>query len=622
MTSKQRTWGQYATPTHVADLLLGFCLRGSAARILDPSCGVGALLQRAAQWQQWLSSSPADRPPDLLTGVELDQQVAETAQSQLPQAHILPANFFTLQPETLPPFDAIIGNPPYTRAEWIGRLEPTAARQLPLPTNDDPSGRSSESSSRKAIKEENLAPVGNQVSAASLRANLRASKERPLVPPALQALLGGRAGLHAYFFLHSADFLRENGRLGFIVPNGWLDVAYGQPLKQFLLDHFRIMTIIESKIERWFSNARVNTCLVVLEKCSNPVERTANLVRLVQLTTPLQQLLGGAADDYRRVAAVERLLTRLLPATDRQSETAVVRIQRQGELTADERWGARLRAPAIYLHLRRPETAALVPLKDWATIRRGFTTGANTFFYLDQKLLQAWNIEPPFRQAALKSLRRVEHLRLNRNHSSHEVLTIAADDTLTENVRDYLIWGETQGIHQRRTCATRQPWYALPQQATADVVLPKGIWRRHFAPLLNAPLLIDQQLYGIYLDEGVSLPAAAALLNSAWFALQCELQGRVNFGEGVLWLASYELEDIRLPDPRLLSAEQATRLAQSFTRLAERPLGDTAVELDQLDRQQLDDLVFDLLGLGIAERAAVREALLQRIVARTERART
>ena len=56
MTGKQRTWGQYATPTDVADLLLGFCLRRPADRLLDPSCGDGALLRRAAHWRGWLAS--------------------------------------------------------------------------------------------------------------------------------------------------------------------------------------------------------------------------------------------------------------------------------------------------------------------------------------------------------------------------------------------------------------------------------------------------------------------------------------------------------------------------------------------------------------------------------------
>ena len=69
MTSKQRTWGQFATPTDVADLLLGFCMRRPDDRLLDPSCGDGVLLRRAARWQSWLSPSAAAGATGTLFGV-------------------------------------------------------------------------------------------------------------------------------------------------------------------------------------------------------------------------------------------------------------------------------------------------------------------------------------------------------------------------------------------------------------------------------------------------------------------------------------------------------------------------------------------------------------------------
>jgi hypothetical protein len=596
MSERQRTWGQYATPTDVADLLLGFCLRRPDGRVLDPSCGAGALLQRAARWQRWLASAPDSLPPQHLTGVELDEQIAAVARRELPQARILTANFFTLSPEAFPLFDTIIGNPPYTRAEWIDRLHPvTAAAPQSDMSQKDTAGR----------------PAG-----------VLPATERPLIPPALRALAGGRAGLHTYFFLHSMRFLRENGRLGFIVPNGWLDVAYGRSLKQFLLDHFRLIAIVESKVERWFGDAGVNTCLVVLEKCADPAARAGNLLRMIQLTTPLLPLLGDNAGDNRRVAAVEQLVTRLLPAASRESETALVQVQRQGDLVAGERWGRQLRAPAVYLQLSRQENDGSRPLKSWATIRRGFTTGANTFFYLDEATIKRWGIEARFRRPALKSLRDVQHLRLEAHHRTHDVLAIPAGVVVPGTALEaYLAWGEAQGIHLRSTCSGRQPWYRLPEQAVAHLALPKGIWQRHFAPILAAPLYLDQQLYAVYLHDGVELPVAAALLNSAWFALQCELEGRVNLGEGVLWLASYELENIHLPDPRHLPAQQAAQLAESFLRLAQRPLQETSVEQSQADRQQLDEAVFDVLGLAAAQRAAIYEALQQRINARVRRAR-
>ena len=56
MAGKQHTWGQFATPLDVADLLLGFCLRRADDHVLDPSCGDGALLRRIVRWRSWLAS--------------------------------------------------------------------------------------------------------------------------------------------------------------------------------------------------------------------------------------------------------------------------------------------------------------------------------------------------------------------------------------------------------------------------------------------------------------------------------------------------------------------------------------------------------------------------------------
>ena len=80
MAEKQHALGQFETPLNVADLLLGFCLRRPADRILDPGCGDGFLLSRAVDWLDWLAASPADTASDAIRGVELDPIVAEDAQ--------------------------------------------------------------------------------------------------------------------------------------------------------------------------------------------------------------------------------------------------------------------------------------------------------------------------------------------------------------------------------------------------------------------------------------------------------------------------------------------------------------------------------------------------------------
>jgi hypothetical protein len=578
MTSKQRTWGQFATPPDVADLLLGFCLRRPDDRLLDPSCGDGALLRRAARWQGWLAS--AGTPAPTLYGVELDPDTAARA-AALPGATIRRANFLALAPADYPPFDAVVGNPPYTRAEWIGRLDAAAGQLALFP------GESGDPSPAAA-----------------------------LLPREMETTLGSRAGLHAYFIVHSLDFLRPGGRLGFVVPNGWLDVGYGAALKQFLLDHCRVVAVVESAVERWFTSASVNTCLLILERASDPADRAANRARFVRLRRPLAELVGHESDG-RRVAAVEQLVTRLLPAADRQTAGAAVRVREQARLAAGERWGALLRAPEVYL--RRPATTA--PLRAWAAVQRGYTTGANDFFYLDHRRIEEWGIAAADRRPLLKSLRGVHSLRLGAADCRHEALVVPADAPPTDGVAAYLAWGEARGIAARSTCAARRPWYALPEQPSGALLVAKGVWRRHFAAVAEEPLAVDQQIYRLEPAAGVPVEVAAALLNSAWFALACELGGRVNLGEGVLWLAAYELGELTLPDPRVLDTATQRSLADCFRRLAERPVADTPEALADGPRRALDDLVFDLLGLSAAEGEAIRAALIDCLDGRRRRAR-
>jgi hypothetical protein len=80
MPDKQHTFGQFETPPDVADLLLGFCLRRPSDKLLDPSCGEGAFLVRAAQWLDWLTDRNAlDTPVFDLIGLNDDERTAVLA---------------------------------------------------------------------------------------------------------------------------------------------------------------------------------------------------------------------------------------------------------------------------------------------------------------------------------------------------------------------------------------------------------------------------------------------------------------------------------------------------------------------------------------------------------------
>jgi hypothetical protein len=594
MSEKQRRWGQFYTAPEVVDLVLGFCLRRPADRLLDPSCGEGAFLLRAAHYRRWLSSSGVTPGLATLWGVEIDAAAAATAQGELAaqgcHAHLLVEDFFALHPgqsvtgldgtaiELPQAFDCIVGNPPYTRSEWLAQV------------TDEPGYRD------------------------RLIEQVTAEFEGPI-------RINKRAGLHTYFFLHGFKFLRPGGRFGFVASNSWLDVDYGRGLKEFLLGHFRILAIIESATEQWFESARVNTCLVILERCDEPGDRAHNQIRLARLRRPLAELISGPRDSPRRAVDVENLVMRLLPGDSRGSADLAVRVLQQDELDAGAKWGPLLRAPEVYfLGQRAPKTTAV---SEVASVCRGQTTGANSFFYLRDHDVQRWGIEDRFLQPLLKSPKEVDRLCIQAADLEQRVLMVDSDAVALANTRvhEYLRWGEAQAIHRRSTCARRSPWYALPrhQLAEAHLAWPKGVWNRHFVLLVAGNVVADQQFYLLAVPPD-QVRLVAALLNSTWVALQAELVGRSNFGEGVLWLAAYEVGQVRIPDPKSISPSAVQQLEDAFLELAREPLVSLEENVTRPAQKDLDELVFDLLDLTLPQRRMVVEGALQLVLGRATRA--
>jgi hypothetical protein len=114
----------------------------------------------------------------------------------------------------------------------------------------------------------------------------------------------------------------------------------------------------------------------------------------------------------------------------------------------------------------------------------------------------------------------------------------------------------------------------------------------------------------------------AALLNSTWVALCAELGGRVNLGEGILWIAAYEAGQLPLPNPARITDAQASALESAFDALATRPVLPLAEQVAQPARHSLDETVFDLLQLDVAERRAIREAVIEFVRMRLARAKS
>jgi type I restriction-modification system DNA methylase subunit len=684
--------GQYYTRSDVVDLIVGFCVRSSEDRVLDGACGAGTFLVRSYVRKKLMDPRKTHR--DLINdlyGVDIAKfpahlTIINLASKDLSEIenypNVLHKDFFDVNPggqytlaevrvETLSGekktigiptfFDAVVMNPPYTRQEEM----------------EDVLEEEKDKAYRRCIED---------------------WKTMSRYPAEKEPKLSKRASIYVYFFIHGGSFLKEGGRLGLITSNSWLDVDYGGDLQRFFLENFKIKVVIESKVEKWFEDADINTAITILERCSNREERNRNVVKFVQLKKPLKEFIPPVADEEERWGYVERFI-QLIESKDGYYEDEKIRVftKTQRELWEEgyddeeeeysgSKWGKYIRAPDIFYKILERGKGIFVLLKEVAEVKRGFTTGANEFFYLTEEKIRKWGIEREFWMHPLKkdeevpvpehiwkdkggeyfkasqyaermqfedvlrddgyvywvpnyvikSPRECKSILVDPRSLKYRVLLIHKDKSELKgtNVLKYIKWGESQEFHKRPTCLSREIWYELPE-VRAELIWIKGIWDRHFIPITKFELFIDQQLYAVQLKSKAYHDVLAALLNSTYFAIFQELTGRVTFGEGILWLAVYEPVKLLVPDLRIIKTEILTKLRERFNKLVRREIGSVfeeigadspeKVSLDKVkpDRRELDEIVMgEILGLTEEEQLEVYRAVIDMVKSRIEKAKS
>lgn len=456
--------GQYFTREDLVDFILAFTVRDPDGCYLDPTCGSGTFLNRCYSRLRWLSAYLKSHRQLLsqLWGIDIAHFPAELATINLfrqdlsdytnfPHIHV--RDFFQVNPgdefefpppkpgpkpdfrikERIPIFAAAFGNFPYIRQELIERqvkgykrfLTEVLARDwlLEFPVVFETRAKESELDLlRERSPEESSKALSDLV---------RQGK--------VSLLLSGQADIYTYLFFHAARFLGEGGRLGFVTSNAWLDVAYGAELKRFFSEKFKVIAIIESRIESWFEDPSVNTIFTILERCDDAEERAQHTVKFVKLKKRLAELIPYRdlkIEEAQRwghlnelVAKIESLGAEYL----RFDRTAVVnelkgvatyedadfrvRMVKQADLqdeleekSALAKWGKYLRAPDAYFEILERARDGLVPLgsKKVAKVRYGIKAGIKEFFYLDEERIKHWEIEEEFLRPVITSLKELD----------------------------------------------------------------------------------------------------------------------------------------------------------------------------------------------------------------------
>ena len=663
--------GQYFTAPDVVDLILRFCLCHESDTVFDPSCGAGTFLVRAyshkklmnqrLEHEQILSSlwgNDIAKFPVHLATINL---AVNDLRSNENFPNVVQNDFFDLNPytEAFPVrgggrkvrvkslagqertvqhpryFDCIVGNPPYTRSEEIQDM------------------REGKPDYRKAMAEKALCGEGGG----------------PV------AHLSGRAGIHAYFFVHGTKFLRQGGLFGFIVANSWLDAAYGAGLQEHFLDNYKITAVIESKVERWFSDADVNTCIVILQKAAgedSSKARESNVVRFVQVLKPLTHFIPPPeamwAAQVGRRDAIDNLVRTILGHTSyyendelrifpkKQSDLRQEGTDKETSRYVGGKWGIYIRGNPVLHDVLKQGAHSLVRLSTMGAVRRGFTTGADPWFYVEAVTEEAakgklpgkarargvrivksgdgtiWPIEEIFLRPVLKNPDAYRTIAISPAEIKDLILKVPPDCPSLERtlLKKYIRHGETSSYKmgkdrtmvpaETRTCAARAEWYVLPEIAPTRVHWQKAFDRYYRHCCTSEPVLANQRFYQIAANHGKDDIPLCFSINSSFTALWLEAQ-RAALGLGALEATVGEVQDILVLNPKMLSAKDRRRIEETLLRVSQEHAADLCSEEISESRGRLDDLFLELMGFKnaserkvvlVALQAALREAVADR----------
>ena len=572
--------GQYYTPPPIVDLIVELCIESPDDKVLDPGCGSGSFLVKAYHKLRDLKKkqNPFRKDEELhqelleqVSGVDINPFPAQLSSMNLAvrnlkvrskRINIFPMDFFKLKPEmTLIPreFDVIVTNPPYTRQEEMEYKD--QIRDAALTYSD-----------------------GSKIE------------------------LGARAGIYAYFFTHSAKFLKNKGRMGFITANTWLDVSFGKGLKKFFLENFKMLAIIEFDAAV-FGRALVNTCISILQKENSETERATNLVRFVRLK--------------KKRGIVEFVDTLLTAKKDYEDNEMKISVKRQSELEPKERWGKFVRGPSIYFKLIKNQK--MTELGKIAKVKRGMVTGYNDFFILNRDNLKVWGIEEDYLQPMVTSIREITRIQLLPKDISHQVLMVHEPKAKLKgkNVLKYIEHGEemevttkkgtriatelVKGLHNLKTCSQRRIWYDLGEHEPPPIISPYLIWEKVIFAHNQTKALAPNTLHYIYPKTEKDVPFLLGVLNSSLVALLLEVTGR-SYGGGVLKIEAYELKMLPILNPNRVTPKNKKRIQSALLALINAQSAGNKVMEDRA-RNELDEIVFDILGLSQKEKRQVLEGL-------------
>lgn len=385
--------GQFSTPYALAKDIVAYALtllpRDMQVRLLEPACGTGVFFSA-------LQESLGEGSLHGSLGFEIDGHYHAPSADLWRQwgVEIRCEDFLAASPSRL--FPLLIANPPYTRHHHLS------------------------SEQKRELQAQVLRKTGIKVS--------------------------GLSGLYCYFMLLSTQWLEEGGVSCWLVPSEFMDVNYGQAVKQFLLEQvelIRVHRFDEKDVQ--FTDALVSSSIVVFR---NVKPSAGNKIRFTY---------GGTITRPRRQADIER-----------------------DQIKDNCKWSRCFREGGSVA--RQTESPRCNVLGDYFNVKRGIATGSNSFFMVDEDTIARYHLPMEYLTPILPAPRKMNTDRVKSENGipiiENRRFLFSTDDSLETiarkypDVLEYIRKGVEENVDKTYICSRHTPWYSCEKRSKAPFVVP------------------------------------------------------------------------------------------------------------------------------------------------------
>lgn len=513
LLARKRELGAFYTPSNVTKILCDWAIQSVDDVVLEPSFGGCTFLEASVRRMQELGDTTAAN----LYGCDIDPEAFEFLRTRVPGIRVENfhlCDFLKWKPQNIPGqyVNAVIGNPPYIRYSRLRAEQQAAIHEW------------------------------------EVKFGLR---------------LNRRASLWTYFTFHALNFLKENGRMAWVLPLSLMSAKYAESLRIALSERFRKIAFFTLSERIFLMEGTEERALIVL------ASGFVNVAKQVETTSSylnsLDELEGAIRGWDASPSATPSGLT-----------------LSQGFVPAEA--GKLMSQLALASDVKR--------LGDLAEIGIGFVTGDTKYFVKTQDEWRSLGINRSHLSYVVPRSRWVTGLSLTDNdRESHEqegVACLALDVPVSPRASvlvNYLAQYSEEKIVKNATFSKRAQWFRFLSETSPDALF---VFMTHLGPRMvvnQTKADTSNGLYRVKFKAGAKRKAKliAISMQTTFTQLAAEQLGRAR-GSGALKM---EPSDAKLL-PIFLPRKKPDQIRKAFEDINRLMRSGNA----SLARQAADKFIF------------------------------